>query len=902
MDIHERLEDQAKAIKAEIVKEVSISGLATTGIGAYTGLIPPEKKDTEFLKASAGWVYACISVIADELSSIRIRLYKGTKDDDVVEVTDHPALDILQRANSFTTQFDHMWMTIQYLELTGEAPWYVAREKGGVPTSLLLLRPDMLEVVKGTGDRIIDGYEYRVGSKTERLAPEDVVFLRYPDPDKLWRGRGPLQAAAKTVDIEVFSEEYNRKFFYNSARPDGVLSTEQKLGAEQMDRLEKKLAQKHKGIQNAHKTLILEKGVKWEPMGLSQKDMEFLEGSRFSRDKICAIFRVPKNALGLGEDLNRATAEATDYVFIKRTVKPKMERLIQQMNEFLLPLFKGTENMFYDYDNPVPADNLALLEEKKAGLQFGYLTINEVRSLDGYEPIEGGDEVRIPSTNVPVGEEGLMGLSMKPLKGKGKGKKKSYAGRLNLNRAKNRRTKQRAKFKAALEKEIARLLVSKTKAKKAKKKVVKQVEPYDPKALAFQEKQLNIADDYEKKFSSGVGRVFDKQKADVLSRFPKSIKSTKALNWKDYLLLPADQKKLFVAELKRTMSEMLVSQAKEALEFVGTNGDFDSDNPAIRTYLEGQGFRFSTPTTKVTNVLLGRQLRAGISAGEGIPDLRKRVEGVFEGMDRYRSERIARTETIRATNYATLSAYKESGVVQAKQWLTTPDERTCEWCGPMDRRVLGLDDDWFKRGESFQGVNGGTIKLDYGSVDQPPLHPNCRCTLIPIVLQQPSSGAWKPKMTEEAADEFVANSKIRETLYHGTTQNSADSIGDNGFTFKRDATGGQFFDAAYFTYDQDQAAEYAMGAVGEEGRGARPAVLPVKINASKVKTYSWDGLYNEMVSKLGPGFDTNEAREELRKMGLDAIVVNDELNKQKYVAVLDPKSIVVVDKPDYSPN
>jgi len=258
----------------------------------------PLMKSTDYLKAALGWVYACASAIADEVATIEIKLFKQVKDG-VEEVKEHEILDLLFKANNFTTKFDLFWSTQQYLELTGEAPWYLAKS-GNTITDILLIRPDLLSILPGTGNNYIDGYKYKInGGNTVNLAPEEVLFLKYPDTTHAFRGKGTLQAAAKTVDIDNFSEDFNRNFFFNSALPGSVLKTEQKLRPEVAKQLKADLNKLYKGVDKAHKAMVLEQGLDWKPMQLSQRDMDFLEQQRFSRDKILGIFRVPKTALGI---------------------------------------------------------------------------------------------------------------------------------------------------------------------------------------------------------------------------------------------------------------------------------------------------------------------------------------------------------------------------------------------------------------------------------------------------------------------------------------------------------------------------------------------------------------------------------------------------------------------------
>ena len=80
----------------------------------------------------------------------------------------------------------------------------------------------------------------------------------------------------------------------------------------------------------------------------------------------------------------------------------------------------------------------------------------------------------------------------------------------------------------------------------------------------------------------------------------------------------------------------------------------------------------------------------------------------------------------------------------------------------MNGKVLGLDDNFFKRGDSYQGAQGGVIDLDYENVGAPPLHPNCRCTLTPIVTDGRSMPA-KDTSLEHEIDSLLEKSSTLPT-------------------------------------------------------------------------------------------------------------------------------------------
>lgn len=733
MSLFENINRSTEEIREKIQAEekAEIGGLVSNIESFFSQSLTPRMKSSEYLKAASGWVYGCIGVIADEVAGINLKLMKINKGTQV-EIDEHPAMDVLYRANNATTRFDLIYNTFQYLELTGEAPWFISKNKAGKPDQIILLRPDRLTVKPGENGELIGGYIYQVytdsGVQELKLEPNEVVHLKYTDPDHPLRGKGPLQAAALTVDLDNYAERWNTQFFRNSASPAAILRSDKPLAKDVRARLESKLAEHYKGGTNSHKTMVLESGLDWKQVSLSQKDMDFIEQQRFSRDKILAIFRVPRTALGITDDVNRANAEATDYVFAKRTIKPKMQRFVEQLNEFFLPLFgAGTENLYFDFDDPVPENIDQLVQRAQSGISTGYMTINEGREIMGLDPVEGGDELRDPMSFGPVlTEEGIK------IKGKKKDLKSSRYQK-HLYAARTRKGKALAREKEIIEGVVSEALtpiiasMMNNKVKKIKtKKILGYKNPFkgDDEAvkaakLDFQTKQLNVATEYEGKVIKKLNTVFEIQKDAII----RSLESGDKMK-----LDPKVEAERYAKVLKSTMTDMMREQAHLAFQIVGVHDSFNDNAKAkkpktflqrLSEFFEIRTFRFATEVTRETNKKLQAAFKEGTEAGESIPELKKRISGLFEEMAAYRSERIARTETIIGSNFATEEAYKESGVVEAKEWLATRDERTDDECAALDGKVVSLSGKFFKD--------------DYFSGEYPPLHVNCRCTLIPVI-------------------------------------------------------------------------------------------------------------------------------------------------------------------------
>ena len=171
-----------------------------------------------------------------------------------------------------------------------------------------------------------------------------------------------------------------------------------------------------------------------------------------------------------------------------------------------------------------------------------------------------------------------------------------------------------------------------------------------------------------------------------------------------------------------------------ALKDVAPDQQFDESSPSVQTALSRRNVvirGYNRTIQKDTRAALA----TGLEAGENTSQLRKRIQGVFGFDDRNRATRIARTETIWALNEGAVEGYKQSGVVVAKEWSTAADERVCQWCEPMDGKIVGLEGDYFKMGDSFIGRDGGTLNFEIENVGHPPLHPQCRCAIIPVVKE-----------------------------------------------------------------------------------------------------------------------------------------------------------------------
>lgn len=312
--------------------------------------------------ADKAWVYACISIITDTVSSSEIIL----KNEKGKTIDAHPVLNLLYKPNSFMSGRNlKQWITGS-LELTGNA--YVlkdARKPSGTPSALYPLLPHLVEIKPSKNPQYpIKGYTYRVGGQTAFYNARDVIHFRYYNPFDFFYGLSPLAAARTSADTLDAAETYNRSFFDNSATISGILQTEQKLDNGTRTRIMKAWHDKYRGESKAHKVALLEGGLKWQSIGVNQKDMDFIAGMKLNRETLLAVFGVPPALVGLFEHAPQFNTKEQQRIFWQGRIIPKLNNILETMTEFLLADFDDTGKLYFEPN----LSEVAALRESQADI------------------------------------------------------------------------------------------------------------------------------------------------------------------------------------------------------------------------------------------------------------------------------------------------------------------------------------------------------------------------------------------------------------------------------------------------------------------------------------------------------------------------------------------------------
>ena len=666
----------------------------------------PDTDYSALVKKYSGWVYACAQRNAVTCAQIPLRLYgakpsgksKGTfqtrklsskqreyittspsaqrflrKAVDIEEVMEHPFLDLMANVNEFINGFDLLEGLFTCQDLTGNAYWVVDKGESGLPSTIWPMMPQYISIVPNKA-RYIQHYEYKQGIEKHIIDPEFMIHFKYFNPTSSFYGMGPLQAAILPADLAENMNRYETTLMQNDARPDMALIFPETAGSpsdEEEHRIAKSWRLKHGGKRKGN-LAILSGGAELKQINFTPREISYLQGHKTTREEIAAIFGVPLSLLTT-ESVNLANAKEGNHAYMALTIHPRLIRAEQKLNEKLLPMYD--DRLFCAFDNPVPADKEFRLKERESNLKTGYSSINIERQADDQKEVEWGEVPILPTMMAPLG---------------------------SVDTANNAQDAASAP------------------------KTVKAARKYPP--LQHPTNFVNIP------LKNAIAEFFAEQGEYILNQADKADYKMVKVNAGDLISSWFDMQKWNLALAAKTtpfVRATFMVGGQRALKQLTSELQFDPIQGSVLQAAEAHKGAIELINSTTTNSVR-LAVEAGLANGEGPKAIRGRIQQVFVNAEKYRAERIARTETIWAWNEGAVEGYKQSGVVTRKEWSTSEDDRTCPWCAEMDGKTVEVEAHYFDKGGNMV-VDDQSLNFDYEAIDHPPLHPGCRCAIVPVV-------------------------------------------------------------------------------------------------------------------------------------------------------------------------
>lgn len=634
-------------------------------------------------------VYICISTTARAIAQVPIIITKPKNKRERERVDrDHPWQKLFKKPNTYMDAYSFTESIVSFLMLDGDSFIVPFPPKGNPPDALWVVRKKYMRPVREKGGHL-GGWAYNptgnfpsdplqyIPQGAFPLDVEDVVHMWFFNPDDPIMGMAPLDAGKMNIVVDYKAAKYNQLFFERGATPGGVLYTDYKLNDRQYNRIKEQFLQEVGGYKKSHSLAVLEQGLKYAPMGLTQKDMEFVRYREFNMERTFQIFGMKKSVVSVTSDVNYSTAAEERKEWWQNTNTPIVNLIASAINFSLLE----KQNLEASYDlTTVPILQESMKDKlesarilsnmgftaneinERLGLGFGekwwrekwYMPVN-VMPVDEFEPPKPPDD----SDNPPeLPEEEVL------LIGNGKGTE-------------------------------------------------------DPVHSLTWHRLIALATPFENNFTSKTSRIFLDMRKKTLDLLFKGIRSVDDVDKETY----SDE----LARMERYLSPIFIQTILDgAADFsseVGIGISFDLNDPVAVEFIARKKITIRGIVNTVKEQIR-HQIRLSMESGESTAQTAERIRNVFN-VAKGRAKTIARTEVGGALNFARNESINRSGF-REKKWFTALDERVRIDHKDMHGLIVQVGQPWVLPDGSSLRYPGDPLGTARQII-------NCRCIEVVVV-------------------------------------------------------------------------------------------------------------------------------------------------------------------------
>lgn len=652
----------------------------------------------------------------------------------------HPLSRLISRPNMHQSWLEFQSINTVFLNVTGNSYIWLKRDnKTQLPTEMQPLRSDRVFIVPKPERQGLLGYLYVPEGKSvvdgTPIIPEDIIHIKLPNPgdplEGLGYGLSPLSAGAQSADVDNMTTSFLKLFFERGALPPGVLSFDLPLTDDQADRIKERWAEVYGGYENWTEVGVLGRGGSYERVGLTFEEMGFEELDKRTGSRILGPFGIPALLLGTAWGLENSTLNnysSARQAAWEDTMIPELALFMADYNHYLC---KDTST-YLDLDlTKIPAlrQRIPDLVDAVRKLWLTGMPLNQALRTCGLDADEvpGGDTGYIPVSVYAAGSpHPKAGAESDGQDGEGRDTDVESDPEIGEETDGSKEKKTPPQAKSVVDAAHG-ALDSATNWEKGFTQAAKSQFEEDHRTLSaiLSEAERQALDD---------GSTIDwgRAKEECLT----SLKGNTAL-WAA----------LFVPLLRGIVEE----QHARWQPILGK--DLDLYSVFMEQWFDTYTMPFAQQVVAVTEGHINTLFLQGVQEGWSAAQFQKNLGLLFQKyidqglspselswftgrIPAYRLETIARTESMRAFNQVSLQMFEAWGIKHV-EWYTTIDDVTCDFCAAMHGTIIQTGAKFWGLGETmFVSNEEGIISsmlFGYEDIVSPPLHPRCRCVLLPII-------------------------------------------------------------------------------------------------------------------------------------------------------------------------
>lgn len=356
-------------------------------------------------------VYAAVEIRSDDMSCMP----NYVLDTKTRERPDHPILFLLNvRPNPLMTPQVRRKLLERSILYTGRAyDWIIRDPFTREPIELIPLVGDLVQIRVDKNHRCWYYITNPITHEVFWVPQEDICHYKGPTDDGI-NGQSVLTHAAQTVQAGLAAQDYNKAFYESGGQPSGILTVEGDFSGyvhdadgnptdkTQKDAIREEWEKIHGGAANAHKIAVLDYGMKYQALSISQKDAMFIEQQSQTVEDIARYFMIPLYKLQSGkQSYNSNEQNAIEYI---GRLQPRVSQMEEEQTWKLLSMTD------IDAGLEIRSNMMALLRSDQKSRadyyrimrQEGIYNINELRALEDLPDTEGGDDHAASLNFVPL--------------------------------------------------------------------------------------------------------------------------------------------------------------------------------------------------------------------------------------------------------------------------------------------------------------------------------------------------------------------------------------------------------------------------------------------------------------------------------------------------------------------
>jgi len=613
--------------------------------------------------------------------------------EEIEEIVEHPFLDLMQNVNPWQNQHDLMYLLSVFMDLTGVGYWHIIKGPTGLPEYIWPLPSQYTKPVPDKR-KFIAEYLYGVNPiDPVHIPPEEVVRFPRPSPTDMFEGASRVAAAWLAIGGNDQDLEYATRLLLNNAVPPSMIqATGGAMLPKQRKDFELSFNQAVRNIARQGGSFAVDKDLAVKSLAERPRDMAMLATGKVTKSEILSIFGQTEALYD--SNANRANIEGAIFLWQNDELTPTLNLIEQKLNERLIPLY-NEPRLFVAFDPLVQRDKAEVRQDQQLLLQNGY-PLNLILTETDRNPVEGGDVGYIPGTQVPLGSSPTPPQDITPM--------------LNIRDASS----------------DLRTLPGKAHRKGPASGVLIKASG-DIELTGAVNRPMTKR---EREIAEAMTDIFIAQTTIALRESAKAAAA-------DFDWVASEEWAQEIVDLvSGAIREEVIIGSKEGARTAGVQLIDFIDRPAVQDAITQHNFQFAEAIGLDSRDQLKAALSEGIANGDSIPQLQKRIGGIYEGWQDWRGERIARTESARASMFGEERMWQESGVVATKIWDANGD--ACPFCLAMDGKTIELGTAYIPMGTTqVVEFEGREIKMkhNYTAIEGPPLHPNCRCGRKPGFIE-----------------------------------------------------------------------------------------------------------------------------------------------------------------------